>query len=147
MKKIPLWITAGAVIGSAALLGATVSRPADKNAVESGAAVIAVTAALNPSSAIPVSAPAGSEFTITLPSNHTTGYRWRVGNTPNGRVVRNTSSTYNEPNTKMIGAGGTETWRFNAVGRGTTTVAMQYIRPWEKGVAPVRSQEFAITVR
>jgi inhibitor of cysteine peptidase len=47
----------------------------------------------------------------------------------------------------MVGAGGTEIWTFRAVRKGKTTLTLGYVRPWEKGIAPVKTVSWPITVR
>ena len=47
----------------------------------------------------------------------------------------------------MVGAGGTEIWTFRAVREGKTTLTFGYVRPWEKGIAPVKTVAWPVTVR
>jgi len=96
---------------------------------------------------IPIAALKGNKFSINLPSNATTGYGWRLGNKPNASVAKFVDSQYNAPSQAMPGKGGTETWTFQAVGKGTTSIVLEYARPWEKGVAPVKTQTFAVIVQ
>lgn len=119
-----------------------VARPAVEDT-----AVVTITTTLSPTSAIPIVVRSGNTFSLTVPANHTTGYQWKLGNQPNVAIVRRTGSVYNEPNTTMLGAGGTETWSFQAAGRGKTTLVLQYVRPWEKNTKPVRTQTFAVNVQ
>lgn len=96
---------------------------------------------------IPIAAIKGNKFTITLPSNVTTGYSWRQGNKPSASVAKFLDSKYNNPSEQIPGKGGSETWTFQAVGKGTTSIVLEYARPWEKGVAPVKKQSFSVTVQ
>lgn len=99
--------------------------------------------------AIPVTVRAGDQFTVTLPSNPSTGYSWQMLKEPDSKVLKKTGSKYNEPqkqNPPIVGAGGKETWSFKAAGKGKQNIEMVYVRPWEKGVAPVRKQPFEVTV-
>ncbi|MCE5323558.1 protease inhibitor I42 family protein [bacterium] len=97
--------------------------------------------------AIPIAANAGSEFAITLDSNATTGYQWRLGNQPDEKIVKSMGSVYNEPKSRLMGAGGTEAWTFQAAGKGTTQIVLEYARPWEKDIAPIKTQTFTVTVQ
>ncbi|MCE5198498.1 MAG: protease inhibitor I42 family protein [Armatimonadota bacterium] len=138
----------GAVLFSLLLLAIGVGGPAQTNsATQTNTVQVLTTSKLSRTKSIPIAINSGNRFTITLPSNQTTGYQWRIGKQPSGRVVKFLSSTYNAPSTKLVGQGGTETWTFTVVGVGNTTITMQYIRPWEKNVPPAQSQNFAVSVK
>ncbi|HET6420676.1 MAG TPA: protease inhibitor I42 family protein [Geobacteraceae bacterium] len=94
----------------------------------------------------PVKIPAGSEFTLTLESNRTTGYQWQLAKSPDEAVVQFVGNKYEVPDTKLIGAGGKEIWTFKAVGKGKTEIALKYVRPWEKDVPPVKEAVFTVVV-
>ncbi len=70
-------------------------------------------------------------ITITLDSNATTGYQWNLVTEPNAQVLKAVSSKYNGPSVGGVGAGGTETWQFQAVGAGRTTLKLSYFRPFD----------------
>jgi len=111
------------------------------------AVVVAVTSQLSDVTPIPITALTGSTFTITIPSNRTTGYQWRLANSPSTEILRSTGSTYNDPKSGIPGQGGAEVWTFEAVGKGQATIALEYVRPWEKDVQPAKTQTFEVTVR
>ncbi len=94
----------------------------------------------------PVKIPAGSEFTLTLESNRTTGYQWQLAVTPYEKVVKLIGNRYELPDTKLIGAGGREIWTFKAVGNGKAEIVLKYVRPWEKDVPPVKEAVFTVVV-
>ncbi len=81
---------------------------------------------------------------IHLDSNITTGYKWNLVTPPDSRVLKLLSSTYNEPKGGGLGASGSETWQFQAVGRGTTSLKLAYARPFEPSTPPAK--EFSLTV-
>lgn len=87
------------------------------------------------------------EFTITLKSNPTTGYSWQIETAPDESVVRLIGSVFVGPQTRLVGAGGSEIWTFKAVGRGRTGVRLIYVRPWEQDVPPVEIAEYDILVQ
>lgn len=97
--------------------------------------------------AIPITVGNKSQFTITLPSNRTTGYEWKIAGKYDSKVVKLLSNTYVEPQKPMPGKGNVENWTFQAVGKGTTTIVMNYIRPWEPKPVPAMTQKFTITVQ
>jgi len=99
------------------------------------------------STAIPIVVKSGSQFVIKLASNQTTGYKWQLAKQPSAGVAKLISSTYNSPNTGRLGQGGSEWWTFRAVGKGKTSITLNYLRPWEKNTPPTKSQSFAVTVQ
>jgi len=110
------------------------------------AVIITVTSQLSDTTPISIAVCTGNTFTITLPSNRTTGYEWRLANSPGTEILRSSGSTYNAPTGGIPGQGGTEVWSFQAVGKGNATLVLEYVQPWEKTAQPARTQRFAVTV-
>src|SRR5450830_992518 len=46
---------------------------------------------------------------------------------------------------QTVGGGGTDTFTFKAVGKGTTTISLAYARPWES-VPPAQTRTITVTV-
>ena len=88
----------------------------------------------------------GGSLTVTLESNVTTGFAWELVNITDETVLEQVGEQeYKAPEAgALIGAGGEEVWTFKALKKGTSTISMEYRRPWEKGVEP--AQTFALTV-
>lgn len=76
-----------------------------------------------------ITASQNQRINVKLDSNVTTGYKWNMLAEPDARIVKFVSSTYNAPIGGGIGAGGSETWQFQTVGRGTTSFKLGYYRP------------------
>lgn len=112
-----------------------------------GNVAVSITTKQSNTAAIPIAATAGDEFVVTLNSNATTGYEWWMSGKPSSKIVTFVKSVYNAPGEAVPGRGGTESWTFKAVGQGNTTITLTYVRPWEKGVAPVRVQRFDVSVK
>jgi predicted secreted protein len=89
----------------------------------------------------------GSRLRINLESNRSTGYQWRLARPVDQKVIKLVGSGYQSPEVKLPGAGGKEIWTFEAVAPGRTEIAMQYVRPWEKGVPPARTARFSVVVK
>lgn len=90
-----------------------------------------------------ISAAPNQTLSIDLDSNVTTGFKWNLVSEPDGRVLKLVSSKYLEPNNPIPGKGGSENWKFQAVAAGTSSVKLQYFRPFDpKQIAA----EFTITV-
>ena len=89
----------------------------------------------------------GKTFTIALDANATTGYSWSqtVGDT---NVVAFVGNEYvaevRDP--QVVGGGGIDTFTFNAIGKGTTTITLTYARSWES-VPPAKTRTITVTVK
>ena len=92
----------------------------------------------------------GQVLFVTLESNPTTGYGWQVAEVDKS-ILRQVGDpefkSSAQGNPPVVGTGGTQTFRFESVGAGTTTLKMIYVRPWEKDVPPVKTFTVQITVR
>jgi inhibitor of cysteine peptidase len=87
----------------------------------------------------------GGEFTIQLSSNPSTGYRW-VLTEPPGEQVQLVDDDFEAKGSSQPGSGGVQRFVFRGVAKGSTTLQMGYVRPWEQGVAPTQTAEFPVTV-
>jgi inhibitor of cysteine peptidase len=87
----------------------------------------------------------GGILTVKLDSNASTGYSWTAdAAVADNTVLKQTDHIYQPPATAMPGAGGQEAWNFKGLKAGKTTISMDYRRPFETNVAPVKT--FSITV-
>lgn len=73
----------------------------------------------------------GEKFQIALESNPTTGYEWEFETDPN--LISLINQTF-KPESDLIGAGGTETFKFSALNEGEAKIVFSYKRSWEKEV-------------
>jgi len=87
----------------------------------------------------------GKEFVIDLESNPTTGYSWQE--THDEMIVRLTGKTYEQSGTgtPVVGGGGVETFRFQALKSGTTEIEFFYKRAWE--AEPIKETKFYVIVK
>ena len=76
-----------------------------------------------------ITAAPGQTFDIVLPSNSTTGYRWRLASPPDANIVEPVGQTYIAEQTGNLGSGGVEVWTFSAVNPGETTIQFGYDPP------------------
>ena len=78
----------------------------------------------------------GQQLAVTLPANPSTGYRWEI-ETIDKSLLRQEGEpeyqTLGSAGTAMPGEGGSETFRFEAVGRGEAPLRLFYRRPAEDG--------------
>lgn len=77
----------------------------------------------------------GQEFIIALGSNPTTGYSWQASYDETMLELVGGESTYEpeETDEKVVGAGGTEFFRFKALAAGEIEITMTYAQHWEGG--------------
>lgn len=87
---------------------------------------------------------AGRTFTLKVRSNPTTGYRWELAGPLDANILSFVGREYRPERTDRVGAGGTEIWTFRAVGSGEAVIALKYVRPWEKDIAPADAAVFRI---
>ncbi len=83
----------------------------------------------------------GDHFSFGLDSNPSTGYVWQLSKPVDEKLVKMTASRYHGGG--QPGQMGRQAFWFEAVGEGTTTIELEYKRPWES--APP-SKTFTATV-
>lgn len=96
---------------------------------------------------VPVEAVVGQEFELRLESNRTTGYSWSLVKNYSHKILNLIATDYEASKTGLMGAPGTQIWKFTADSEGQTEVIFHYARSWEKDVPPVRERSFVITVK
>ena len=81
-----------------------------------------------------VNADVGSSIVVTLCSNPTTGFQWTESpKNSDSSVLRQKEHEYISPDTNLTGAAGKQTWSFEALKKGTTTILFEYSQSWEGG--------------
>jgi inhibitor of cysteine peptidase len=90
----------------------------------------------------------GAVFTITLRSNPTTGYSWKISKISDPLVIKSISSKYIPDKTDhgICGSGGREIWKFKANKCGKAFIEFSYQRPWEKNVPSIDKKKYLIKV-
>jgi len=91
----------------------------------------------------------GQTFNVTLETNPSTGYSWEVIEL-NNNILHQIGEAETESNiTKknMVGVPVMQTFQFEIINKGDTTLKLVYRRLWEKDVAPVNSFSIDIIVR
>jgi inhibitor of cysteine peptidase len=94
----------------------------------------------------PIEITVGQQFKVVLDSNPTTGYQWQLAESLNESIVLLVGTDYQATSTNRVGAGGRQIFTFKAAGPGKTSIRVAYQRSWEKGVAPVKTATFSVTV-
>ncbi len=87
----------------------------------------------------------GQQFIIAIGSNPTTGYSWQASY--DEKMLQLVEKTY-EPSDQskgVVGAGGIEFFRFEALKKGETELTVFYKRPWEETV--VEQKSFTVIIK
>ena len=92
---------------------------------------------------------AGGTLTVTLCSNQTTGFAWsETAQISDQSVLQQTDHRFVSPEAEgVVGAAGKEVWTFNALKKGTSTVSVEYSRPWEGGEKGEWTFNLTVTVK
>jgi len=85
----------------------------------------------------------GESLVVELDGNPTTGFNWFV-KTIDESVLKQVGDAEFAPDTEAPGSSGTVTLRFTAVSPGSTTLELDYYRPFEQNVPP--AQTYAVEV-
>jgi inhibitor of cysteine peptidase len=92
----------------------------------------------------------GQILVVTLDSNPTTGYSWALAAADTATLAQVGEPVYRGPDeqkTPLVGAGGSETFRFTASAVGSTTLRLEYRRPWEKDQPAAQTYTLQVVVR
>ncbi len=78
----------------------------------------------------------GDTITVTLHSNPTTGFQWESAQITDQTVLEEIDHKFLSPEREPPpppGTPGQEVWTFKALKEGTSTISLEYSRPWEGG--------------
>ena len=93
---------------------------------------------------VPVSS--GDEIEIRLESNATTGYRWVLLDDRVPDPLALVESRFEEPESDLVGAPGTQVFVFEAVEPGADVLRLEYVRPFDDPPIPQRVVEYIVIV-
>lgn len=91
----------------------------------------------------------GNSVIVTLCSNPTTGFQWSENaQVSNPQVIEQKSYKFVSPaETGLVGVPGNSVWTFEAIGKGTSTVLIEYSRNWQGGEKAVQTFKLNVTVQ
>jgi inhibitor of cysteine peptidase len=96
---------------------------------------------------VPLEVTVGDEFYIAVPSNPTTGYHWQVMNSWDPKVMLVHATEYQSTSPKgLVGGGGMDIWRFDAVGPGEAIFTISYFPPSNTDT-PEQTMTFTVKVK
>lgn len=90
-------------------------------------------------------APGKTTLVVMLPSNPSTGFSWLVASDAGLKQIGEAEFKQEGPS-GVVGAGGTETLRFEATEDAGGELTLQYARPWESR-APAKTWSVTIEVQ
>ncbi len=93
-----------------------------------------------------ISVATGESFEVRLESNPSTGYEWQVDLATLEGLIEVGSTTFEEPDTDLVGAAGTQVFEFEATGSGAGILRFEYLRPFDDPPVPERIVEFIVRV-
>lgn len=93
-----------------------------------------------------VAVKSGDVIVVTLESNPTTGFSWQLTEMDNAVLKQVGEVKYESDGRNIPGAGGTETFRFEAVSAGEVALTLWYMRPWES-VQPLETFTIQVVVQ
>jgi inhibitor of cysteine peptidase len=121
-----------------------VAQPPQSPGAHPKGAVIVVTDADNGKD---IDLPAGDTLVLRLKSNPSIGYSWAIKGDPSPlRLVKSVTRKTGQ-NGHAVGAPSTQEFRLTAVSAGIASLALEYRRPWEHDVPPVKTFQVRVKVR
>ncbi len=106
--------------------------------------------ASNPSMAQSRTLESGTELTVVLCANPTTGFAWGDPEIGDTAVLQLVDQTYQAPegsSLPIVGAAGGEIVTIRGAAPGTTTLSIGYGQPWASGVQDEWTYVLSVTVR
>jgi copper homeostasis protein (lipoprotein) len=91
----------------------------------------------------------GERVIVRLSSNRTTGYRWSLLTSGSNALTSLAAAEYTQEAGAdgKPGAGGAESWYFQASRSGQQELRFEYRRPWEVNVPAAKSTNYSVRVR
>jgi inhibitor of cysteine peptidase len=91
----------------------------------------------------------GQELLLSLPSDPTTGYRWKLDNTAPSVLKSLGPEVFSSADESEdgIGSAGQSSWRFQAAQLGAAELKLQYQQPWEVNNTPEKTFTCRIEVK
>jgi inhibitor of cysteine peptidase len=86
----------------------------------------------------------GETFSVVLDANPTTGYDWQGDF---DEAFLKLAKKDFKAESELLGAGGKETFEFQALNLGKTQMTFSYLRSWEKGVEPIEKKVYEIEIQ
>ncbi len=86
------------------------------------------------------------EFEVRLESNPSTGYGWIIADGSLPVALGLVADGFEPAETGLVGTSGTQWFHLEAVERGAGVLRLEYVRPFDEPVIPLRVVEYVIRV-
>ena len=94
----------------------------------------------------PINVKVGGEFIVALESNPSTGYSWQPTYEINLLQLAERKFEQKKGTSGLVGASGTESFRFRALQKGNTQVTLIYKRAWEEQSEGQTTKVFTVSI-
>jgi inhibitor of cysteine peptidase len=94
-----------------------------------------------------VSIARGATLILRLEVRPATGYAWRIAQNDSDYLKAQGEPVFEQPGGERAGETEQQVFRFTALASGSTTLKLDYVRGWEKGVAPVKTYTIKVNIR
>ena len=95
---------------------------------------------------VPIEVTKGEKFAVVLESNHSAGLKWELGESLDNKLLTLLGTDFVQPYETLPNAAGKETWTFEAIGSGVTTLKFNYVYSWQSEAKPLESYIFRVNV-
>ena len=95
----------------------------------------------------PIEVKIGEQFTITLDSNPTTGYKWEASFDQSSLKLVKREYKQDASKPGMVGVGGKEHFIFEGIKAGDAQIKLTYKRPWEQQPADAKVMTFTVKIK
>lgn len=89
----------------------------------------------------------GDTLALRLPANPTTGFSWTIAKNDDAKLKSAGKPEFEPPDKKVVGAGGTQIFRFTAEAAGEFELELHYKRPFEKDKDPAKTHKVKVTIK
>lgn len=131
MLSHPKWLTGFAMTSTLLRLPLTAGLMLTLSACSSSHPFSSADVQVTDDNQCPINLVVGQNLTLDLPSNPSTGFRWKVQDHASELLSPLEPEDYLQPEGGLVGAEGTARWRFKANKEGTGRILMSYQRAWE----------------
>lgn len=94
-----------------------------------------------------VSISRGATLIVRLEGTPGTGYAWRIAQNDPDYLKAQGEAVFEKPKGERAGETEQQVFRFTARASGSTALKLDYVRGWEKGVAPVKTYSIKVNIR
>ncbi len=96
---------------------------------------------------VPIEVSLGEKFAIVLLSNHSAGLKWELGEPLDKKMLILLGTNFVQPYETLPNAAGKETWTFEALGSGSTTLKFNYVHSWGSNSKALEKYNFHVNVK